>query len=1107
MYKIYTGESGIHTPFYQKILLIMRLTIVLLIAAIMQVSASGFAQKITFSKENTSLKLLFEAIKKQTGYNVVLSSKELLEAKPISVSFHRTPLEEVLSTSLSGQSLAYTIEKKTIVISRTEPSILEQLMTHFSNIDATGRVVDATGQPLPGVTVQIKNGNKVAITDAQGYFVLKNVDEHAVLTISLVGYGKREVNVAANMGNISLSVSISKLDEVQVIGYGTTTKRFNTGSVVTIKAEDIKNQVATSPLQALGGMVPGLFIQQGNGMPGAASKVLIRGTNSLTSGTVPLYIIDGVPFDGNPVDQGGGAYGANQPNGETDPLNSINPNDIESIDVLKDADATSIYGSRGANGVIIITTKRAVSGKTTVSGSVYTGFSKVSKFMPVLSTSEYLAIREQAFANDNVTPTIANAPDLKVWDKNANTDYEKFLLGNTAHVTDANLSIGGGDVRNGFLLSGAYRRETTVIPGDFSYHRGSLHAKAYHTSADGKLNAEFSAIYSNDYNKLPSSDLTNLATTYPNNYPLYNPNGSLYFNNNFAYNPISLLRNYYKTQTNNLILNASISYNILPNLKFKLNVGDNVISLTSLSINPISASNPADVTGAGGFASYSNNVTTTYLAEPQIDYNTVIGKGKLAATIGGSYQYRDFKQPYFILGANFASDALIENFSSAGLLYQTLAYSSLYKYASVFGRVNYNWDSKYILSGTFRRDGSSKFGPSKQYGNFGSAGAAWLFSEESFMKDQKWLSFGKLRGSYGTVGNDQIQNYSYLDSYSTSFTPYGTSTGTVPSRIANPDFRWESTKKLEAALELGFFDNNLLLNASWFRNRTSNLLVSYPISGQTGFTAYTANFDGVVQNTGWEFEIKATPVTTKSVRWNIGFNISTAKNKLVSFPGLSSSDNYSNKYVIGEPLNLMTLYNFTGFVNGVAQVKDENNDGRITPGLNANGKGDYIVAGTTDPKFYGGFNSNFKYKNFQLDVFLNFVKQMGYAPTAFPGLITNQFKDVLDGQFKPSISTGSDAYVSYANYYVNSTARVQDASFIRLRNVTLSYNLSPQWQKAIGMTNCRLFITGQNLFTLTHYKGFDPETTVYNPIGFPTPPPAPVFPPLRTITGGVQFSF
>jgi len=260
-----------------------------------------------------------------------------------------------------------------------------------------------------------------------------------------------------------------------------------------------------------------------------------------------------------------------------------------------------------------------------------------------------------------------------------------------------------------------------------------------------------------------------------------------------------------------------------------------------------------------------------------------------------------------------------------------------------------------------------------------------------------------------------------------------------------------------------------------------------------------------VQNAGWELDLKLSPLNRPSISWNVGFNFSTSTNKLVSYPGLFDSSN-SNRYAIGKSINSIILYQFSGFENGVAQVADLDGDGEISQGLNVNGKGDQIIAGTTDPKFYGGFYNTLKVGNFQLDVLLNFVKKLGFAPTSFPGLFQNQLSEVLDNRFTPSTTTNSPSYTSYANYYVNSDAKLVDASFIRLRNVTFSYNLPTKWTAAMHIKNCRVFATGQNLFTITSYKGYDPETMQFNPIGYPTPLPAPVFPPLMTITGGIQFS-
>ncbi len=1084
----------------------MKLTGIILLSALMQVSAAVYSQQVTLNQKGASLHHLLKEISKQTGYTLLFSDEIVDKGTPVTINMRAAPMVKVLDAIFANQQISYSIDDKTILIEEKKKTIFEKILSSFAAIDASGKVLNEQGIPIIGATVQEKNVNRITITDAQGNFTLKNVDEKAIIVVSVVGYETIERPARSAMGEIKMKMSISNLDAVQVIGYGTTTKRLNTGSVKTITADDIQHAQQISPIQALEGMVPGLFIQQSNGNPGAISKVMLRGTNSITSGTTPLYIVDGVPFDGLPTDRvgGGGTFMANVANGNTDPLNAINTADIESVDVLKDADATSIYGSRGANGVIIITTKKPKSGKMQAEGKVYSGASKITRMLTLLNTAEYIALRKQAFANDNITPTTANAPDLTQWSQTNDTDYQEYLIGNTAHSTDANVSLSQGNALNGFLLSGAYHHETTVLPTDFGYNRGSMHGRGYLSSPNGRLKVDFSTLYSADKNELPGGDFTSPATTFPGNYPLYNENGTLYFNSNIANNPLAYLRRNYSTEVQHLTLNGNIGYKVLDNLNLKINTGTDNISQKSTLLSPQSAQNPATATSANSAAQYTSSVTTTYYVEPQVDYSRQISNGKLAATLGGTYQYRKFDQPYFLVANTYASDALIGNLGAAANILARTAYTYLYKYASVFGRLNYNWNNKYILSGTFRRDGSSKFGPGKQFGNFASIGAAWLFTEESLLKDVKWLSFGKLRGSYGTVGNDQIRAFGYLDSYRVGTLAYGTSAVITPSGIANPDFSWETTKKLEVAIELGFLDNNLSVNTNWFQNRSNNLLANFPLSGQTGFTSYTANLDAVVQNSGLEMDVKAVAFNKRDFKWNVGFNISGSRNKLVAFPGLARTT-YAGTYVIGKSLNIMSLYNLTGFVNGIAQIEDVNKDGRFSAGQN--NVGDYVVAGTTDPKFYGGLSNNLKYKNFQLDVFINFTKQLGYAPTPFPGLVGNQPKDVLNSQFKPSTLATSASYTSYANYFVNSNGKVQDASYVRLRNITFSYNLPQNWLKAMKASSLRVFVTGQNLLTLTKYDGFDPETQAITQVGLPGTLPTQVAPPLKSLTAGIQFSF
>ncbi|AOM79333.1 hypothetical protein BFS30_20475 [Pedobacter steynii] len=1055
------------------------------------------------------MQIIFKEILKQSGYDFVYDKTVLQNVKPISLHVTNATIEDALIACFSGLPLTYQIKDKIVVVKAKEKGIFDVITNFFANIDIRGRVTDEKGMGLAGATVRIKNDlKKTTTTDANGFFFLKGVDEQALLTIGYVGYQTKELKANENLSAIRLELSNSTLDNVQVIGYGTTTRRLNTGNVSTVKAEVLEQQPVSQPLLALEGLVPGLFIQQSSGLPGAPVKVQMRGTNSMQSGTYPLYIIDGVPFNGAPVaDQNTGATGfGGQANGGSDPLNLINPTDIESIDVLKDADATSIYGSRGANGVILITTKKGKSGKARLNFNAYSGVGKVTRMLPTLSTSEYLAIRRQAFANDNITPTAANAPDLLQWKPDQNTDYQKMLIGGTSHLTDINSSISGGDQLTTFLLSGTFHNETTVMPGDSRYRRGSVNMKVNHTSADGRLKVDLSTIYAKDNNLIYGSDFTGSSVTYPNNYPLYDANGQLYWGSGIS-NPLAEVRKYLKTATDNLILNAAISYKILPDLQIKTSLGHNGIGFDQKMIIPGDAYDPAYRAPATGM--YSINNTKSYIAEPQLDYNVAIKKGKLSATLGGTWQYTQYNQPLYVIGRGFASKSLMENHASASTIFINQSASAEYKYLSVFGRLNYTWDGKYILNGTFRRDGSSRFGPDKRFGNFGSVGAGWIFSEESVIKNSKWLSYGKLRGSYGIVGNDQIGNYKYQNTYGSSDFPYGTASGYVPSGVANEQLHWESTYKLEAGLDLGFLNNKLLLNSAIFRNRSGNLLAAYPLSPQSGFASYTANIDAMIQNTGFELEIKANPIAQKDFSWNTSFNISFYKNKLLAFPDLLTST-YANAYVIGQPLSLIALYHSTGFTNGQATVQDANNDGVISRGLMANGLGDYIIAGSNDPKYYGGLSNSISYKKFQLDFLFNFVKQKKYGITSFPGLLSNQYRDVLNSQFTPSTQSSSASYNSYVNYYLTSDAAFADASFIRLKNVSISYTLPDRWKKAMGMANCRLYIRGQNLLTITNYKGFDPETNitpgrVNNP--FISPLSTPTMPSLKTFTAGIQFSY
>lgn len=1091
MYIFYQTKLRAEYTALGRFMFIMRLTTIILFAAILQVSASGYAQKVTLNERNIKLTDLFNKIRTQTGMDFLFSESTLKGSGRVSIKVDNQEISAVLEKVFDGLPFEYRIENRSVIISRAEKSFLEDIISSFRTIDFTGKVTDQKGQVLAGASVLVKGTNMKVVTDQYGNFTIKGLPHGAVLVISYVGYVYKEVKVNQTNLTIILDSDETVLQEVQINkGYYSTTEKLNTGSSVQITSAQLDRQPISNPLQALQGLVPGMQIRQTSGMAGSATTVLIRGRNSINSGLIPLYIIDGMPFNGVPVDQqvgSGATILGGQPNGATDPLSNINPADIETITVLKDADATAIYGSRGANGVVLITTKRAGKGRPTFNVNYSTGLSEVVNQRGLLSSEDYLALRRRAFVNDNRTPTAALAPDLVLWDQLANTNYQDMLIGNTAKQHDAGASLSMGNELSSLLLSANYRNESSVLFGGGKYQKGGFNIRATQTSANGRLKMDLGASLSLSQNNMLGSDFGAAAISIPANYPLYDPSGKLYWITNFN-NPIGTTRQSTLNKGNTLLINGSISYKILENLSFKSNLGYTSISQDLTGKAPASSLSPlSSVPVSSGI--YSSSEGKVYIAEPQLDYNILIGKGKLSATLGGAWQQSRNNQPYFISANTFASESLMDSYTNAANFTTVRSLNSEYRYISGFGLINYNLLDKYLINAVFRRDGSSRFGPGKKYGNFGSVGLAWNFSDEEFIQELNLLSFGKLRGSYGVTGNDQVDNYSFMDTYTSTSSSYGGNPGFYPTRVANPDFNWESNKKIEIGLELGFLKDRIRLTSAFYRNRSGNMVVrNAPLPAQTGFTSYITNLDALVQNQGVEFDLHATPVKG-DFTWDLSFNISISRNKLLSLPA-SLSTLYGNTYQVGASLNSYLLFRNKGFVDGVAQFEDLNGDGFIASGL----KNDTYVAGTRDPKFYGGFTSAFSYKGLRLDVLINFTKQVGIAQTGFPGLLGSQLDNLAESQFKPSALTSSASYISYINY-ASSDGILTDASFIRLRNVSLSYALPEKWLNTIKTKRAQIFLRGQNLFTITKYKGLDPETQ------------GSILPPLKMFVAGVQCSF
>lgn len=1072
---------------------------------------SNASKKVTIRETNMPLVTILKKIERQTKLRFNYQPGDLNEKKLLSVSFVDKPLDEVLSFIVKPDGIKWFYIEDAIALQKIVPAESTERNLHTSLQDSilvvTGVVVNNDGLPLVGATVLIRGTSIGTVTNERGGFRLANVPQGSSLAVSYTGYTQRIVSLSEGSTrlHIKLYPADNKLDEAVVMAYGTTSVRMNTGSIVKIKAEDIARQPVSNVLGALPGRVPGMIVTENNGNPGSKFKVQIRGRSSIGGAVVnnmlspsnsqPLFLIDGVPFPS--TDIGLTNTDIAMANGGQSPFASISPQDIASIEVLKDADATAIYGSRGANGVILISTKKGAQGKTQFNANVYTGGGKVTRKIDYLNTEQYLSMRREAFRNDGVTPTAANAGDLMAWDTTRYNDWQEILIGGTAHITNANASLSGGNAHTTFLISGNYNRQTTVYPGDFSDERAGVHLNIGHTSSNGKFIARATVLYSNDRNNLLQNDLSSYINLAPNAPGPFDKQGQLVWNEggyNFA-NPFQYILRKSNVTTDNLNTSMTLSYEVLPGLAIRSTGGYSNIHVNQLNTNPIASRAPA--TNITGTADFGNSWYKNWILEPQVEYTRNISRGKLNVLVGTTFQ-RDNRYNSLIHAEGYTNDELIESPQYAGTAAQSVRATireSVYKYHAVFARLNYNWDRRYLVNLTGRRDGSSRFGPGRQFANFGAIGAGWIFSEEPLMKSHvPFISFGKVRGSYGVTGSDQIEDYAFFDTYNN--TNYGP--GLIPTRLFNPDYAWEVNKKLELALELGLLKDRIFLITNWYQNRSSSQLVSYKIPIQTGFNTMIRNFGALVQNSGWEFTLNTTNVKRADFNWSTGVNITIERNKLLDFPDLDKSA-YASALIIGRSLNIVKFFDLLGVNNSTGVYEFAGTDRPQ----------DLTVIKDLTPLFYGGMSNNLTYKDWNLSFFIQFAKQDGYNflnynPGNPPGTLLNQPVDVLRRWQKPGDNTDIQRFATtgaprtaYSYYALYSEAKITDASYARLKNLSLSYTLPQNWLHRIRVASVRIYLQAQNLFTLTNYKGTDPET---NSGGITN------LPPLRILTGGIQLT-
>jgi len=1059
-----------------------------LLLVVLFVSLNGLAQTFTFSFQRASLAKVFAQIEQRSDYRFLYSEEVLALGSPVSFTVNNTPLDSILRLCFFQQPLGYTIEGKHIIVKKR---IIEK-PTPLTR-ELRGKVVDMQNEPLAGITITIKQTGMATATDAYGEFIFMNLPVKATLVVTGGEIIPQEVDASQNSYQlIVVEQRMSVLDETIVIAYGKTTKRLSTSSQSSITHEEISKQPVSNPILTLQGRISGLQIKQASGAPGSQVLIQLRGRNSIANGNTPLIILDGVPFPSTTLNNALGGAGS-----YSSPLDNINPADIERIDILKDADATAIYGSRGANGVILITTKKASTEQTRFFVKLHRGAGAVTRKMELMSTAQYLAMRREAFSNDGTAMTNSNAPDLLLWDTTRYTDWQEELIGKTVDQTNVNFGVSGGNAFTQFFVSGGYYKETTVFPGDFGSEKINGSLSLNHQSQDKRFTFSLSGSYLINNNILPREDVSRRITLAPNAPRLYLPSGALNWENSTWINPMSVLERWFNNKTHVFNSTLSIGFQITKGLQVKISNGYSRQYLKEHGIMPQKSFNPATVSASS--ATFGRTEMQTLITEPQFLYNWQEKKHSIDAVAGMTIQQTD-QQSLQQNGTGYSSDALLYSIQAASTVSTTVDRETRYRYTGQFARVGYQYDKKYLASVTARRDGSSRYGPADRFANFYSAGMGWVFSKEKWLQKQGMLSFGKLRMSWGRSGNDQIGDYRYLDLYSAYSNAYQSITPFYPTQLFNPTFSWEEVTKKELGIELGFLKDRLQLTGNYYRNITRNQLIQYPLPTITGFFGVLKNLPATIRNTGWEIELSGTLIKKTRRNWSFSVNLTVPRNKLVRFDGLSSSS-YANTYVIGQSLNISKRFGFNAVnpATGVYTFIDYDNNNQLGSPQDEQ----KIVDGSQ--LYFGGLQQNLVLGRFTISFLVQFVRQP-YAPNYLvwfsrPGSLSNQPVHVMNRWQKPGDESNIQRYsVSNAaannaySYYQFSDAGFSDASYIRLRNLYFAFDALTPSLKKIGLKKATLFLQGHNLVTFTSYKGLDPETQTF-------------LPPVKLFTAGMEINF
>jgi len=993
----------------------------------------------------------------------------------------------------------------------------------------TGKVTDDKGAPIPGASVIVKGTNIGTSTGSDGSFSISVPPKGKALMVSSVGLGEREITLtASNDYAISLSSRGGDMTEVVVVAYGTKKKTELTGSVATVKAAAIENRPFTSVDKALQGAVAGLQSVAASGAPGANQQIRIRGISSITASNAPLFVIDGVPVLANDL---------SRQTTTANILSTLNPNDIESISVLKDAASASIYGNRAANGVILITTKKGRAGKTKFRFDMELGQSDVAfenaDYRP-LNAAEYLAITREGLVNLGANQATIDAT-LASRGGNNNVDYN-WLKGvtQTGAQQQYNLSaLGGNDKTTFYISSGYFYQQGTVIKSSLSRYSGNIRVT---NKATDKLtiNANINGGFVRQRTPLAGGAFGNpvLSSRFvlPTK-PAYKPDGSLNFlSPDFRtadlYNTIAVSemdKRYLKELS--LRGNVSVEYEIIPNLRVKSSFGADLSVLEEDQYNnPLYGDGAVYGTGSPLFnPGVTYNLSTTgrvieaytrwfnWNWANTISYKgDILKSGDLSYNVQGGVEANENRQYFSTLqGRGFSISPLLYLQYPSSTATPTTASGAISEatFLSYFGLGDLNYQDRFIVSGSFRRDGSSRFGSNNRWGNFWSVGTSWNVDKENFMKSISFFDQLKLRASYGVTGNGGIGNYDWFPSYAFS-SSYNSIPGSVPGNVGNLDLSWEINKPLNIGLDVSVFKSRLNISFDWYKRKSEELLLNVPLSPTSGFASQTQNI-GEMENKGVELTIIATPVRSKNFTWTVNFNFAHNKNKVLTLPG---GNPIIGTFIIKEGLDVQSFY--TRVYAGVDKANGDPLwylDSTKTTTTNVYSSAQRVPYGSASPKYFGGFTNTISYKGFTVEAqfnyqFGNLVQDTwaGYYLGAGFNAGFNKILRVLDRWQKPGdvtdipkyIEGGNKSFQSFSSFYL------AEGDFIRLRNIQVGYDLPKSFLSRIKVESASFYVRGTNLWTWVKDKklGWDPEEGVSSQTNLDVLIP-------KTVTVGVNLGF